>query len=243
MGFPRSLFPKKRYNTNMDHTLARTHMVMRQLYPLAITDEDVALLPAFHTIPREIFVPKGAETIAYGDHPIIFDEGRFMMSPAMLYRLLIHVPLSRLKTVLIVGGGTGYSAALFSHFVPTVFLLDACEELIAVAEANLDMLDVSNVVSVSHPITAGLPIQGPFDLIVFEGALQRLPNHFLQQLQEGTDPALRASSIIAPIIHPDGARSIVTRFTSSPFQVIEEPLFEAFIPLIPEFSTPPAFVF
>ncbi len=93
-----------------DFSLARRTMVDNQLRPEGVTDRGV--LAAMSTVARERFVPQSARALAYFDRPLRIAEGRAMMPPAALGRLLSELAPKPGEKALVVGSATGYSAAL-----------------------------------------------------------------------------------------------------------------------------------
>jgi protein-L-isoaspartate(D-aspartate) O-methyltransferase len=92
-----------------DYSLARRAMVDSQLRPEAVTDRGV--LAAMATVERERFVPESAKALAYFDRPLRLSDGRAMMPPAALGRLLSELAPRTGERALVFGTGTGYAAA------------------------------------------------------------------------------------------------------------------------------------
>jgi protein-L-isoaspartate(D-aspartate) O-methyltransferase len=140
----------------MDHSAARRAMIDNQLRPEAVTDAFV--LAAMGSVPREEFVPASLRVSAYSDRQIALGEGRSMMPPAALGRLLSELAPRAGERALIVGAATGYSAALLEHI-------------------GLD------VTSIDGP-DAGDDGE-PFDLILIDGAVEDIPQSLIDRLVEG----------------------------------------------------------
>ena len=133
----------------------RRAMVDSQLRPQGVSDP--AVLTAFSAVPREEFVPEKARAFAYFDRSIALRDGRWMMSPAALARLVEALVVKAGETALVVGS-TGYAAAVLSN-------LGA-----AVTEAGLD---------------ADAAPKGPFDMILVEGAVEEVPDALVSRLAPG----------------------------------------------------------
>ena len=156
----------------MDHIAARRAMIDNQLRPEGVTDG--AVLAAMGSVAREDFVPDAARGFAYFDRPILLGEGRAMMPPAALGRLLSELAPRGGERALVVGAGSGYSAALLTAIGLDVMSTD-----------RLDGPDVSDASG------AG------FDLILIDGAVEQVPQPLIDQLVEGgrLGGALRVSGV------------------------------------------------
>ena len=116
-----------------DFSLARRAMVDNQLRPEGVTDR--AVLVAMGSVERERFVPESARALAYFDRPLKLAKGRAMMPPAALGRLLSELAPRPGERALIVGSGSGYSAALLRDIGLDVTALESDEALAVAAEA------------------------------------------------------------------------------------------------------------
>ena len=110
---------------------ARRNMVDSQLRPNRVTDPDI--LAAMAELPRERFVPKAKQGIAYIDEDIEVAPGRFLMEPVVLARLLQALVLTPDATVLNIGCATGYDAALLGRLAGSVVAVESDSALAAQA--------------------------------------------------------------------------------------------------------------
>src|SRR5215467_10277532 len=101
---------------------ARVHMIESQLRPGKVIDARV--LSAFAGIRRELFVPEYLRAVAYVDEDLPLGKGRYLMEPMVAARLLQAVAVERTDTVLIVGAGTGYEAAIVAFLARSVVALE-----------------------------------------------------------------------------------------------------------------------
>ena len=141
----------------MDHSAARRAMIDNQLRPEGVTDG--AVLAAMGSVAREDYVPAAAQSFAYFDRPILLGEGRAMMPPAALGRLLSDLAPRAGERALVVGAASGYSAALL-----TAIGLDV---------TAIDRLDADGEAG------AG------FDLILVDGAVAEIPQSLVDRLADG----------------------------------------------------------
>jgi protein-L-isoaspartate(D-aspartate) O-methyltransferase len=160
----------------------RVHMVNGQLRTGGIVDK--GLLAAFLETPRQRFVAREFESLAYLDREVPARGGakRKLLEPLTLARMLqaaMAVPGDR---VLDVGGGSGYGAALLAAMGAKVVMLES--DLGAAAAARVEFKSRANIVVVDGPLDRGVPDRGPFDLIVVEGAFAVSPDGLLALLAD-----------------------------------------------------------
>jgi protein-L-isoaspartate(D-aspartate) O-methyltransferase len=216
----------------MDYASARRNMVESQLRPNKVTDP--ALLDALASVPRELFVPEPLRSVAYVDEDIPLGRGRFVMEPMILGRLLELAAPRSTDSALVVGAGLGYSAAVLARIAGRVVALESDRELAQRAAQTLKTLGISNVALVEGALAEGAPRQAPFDVILFDGAVDRAPSAILDQLAEHGRLAVvvRTSGI--------GRATLMTRQAGL---VASRVAFDAAVPCLPGFEPAPAFVF
>ena len=159
-----------------DFSLARRAMVDNQLRPEGVTDR--AVLRAMGSVERERFVPESARALAYFDRPLKVADGRTMMPPAALGRLLSELAPASGERALIVGSGTGYSAALLRAIGLDVVALESDEALAAAA-------DTAGVETVVGELSNGWANGAPYDFILLDGAVEEVPAALVGQLRDG----------------------------------------------------------
>ena len=101
-----------------DFALARRNMVDGQLRPNRVTN--ASLLAAVGELPRERFLPEGLRSVAYADDDVPLGNGRFLMEPMVLARLIQALQPQPDDKALVVASGRGYGAALLSRLVKSV---------------------------------------------------------------------------------------------------------------------------
>ncbi|WP_341703884.1 protein-L-isoaspartate O-methyltransferase [Ferrovibrio sp.] len=213
---------------------ARRYMVLTQLRPNKVIDEQV--IAAMAEVPREQFVPKAYRGVAYMDEDVAVAPGRFLMEPMILGRLLQEAEIAPSDTALVVGSATGYDVAVLSRLASTVIGLEADPALVAQAGQVLEQLGNVNAVMVEGPLAAGLPKQGPFNVILLAGAVPEIPPALLDQLAEGG----RLIGVVRAAESPIGQAVIVRRTAGV---LAERVLFDAGTPVLPGFEQPAGFVF
>ncbi len=207
-------------------------MVQCQLLPNQVTD--ARLIAAMGDVPREAFAPENRRDIAYGDKDLELAPGRFLMEPRVFGRLLQAADIAPSDVVLDVGCASGYSTAVLARLAATVVGLEADKAFAAEAASTLSQLSIDNAVVVEGSLAAGLPDQGPFDVIVVEGAIERRPVELLGQLAEG-------GRLVAVQNQQGVGRATLWRRSGA--LTSRRDLFDAAAPKLPEFNSPAAFVF
>ena len=156
-----------------DFSLARRAMVDNQLRPQGVTDRGV--LAAMGKVERERFVPENVRAMAYFDRPLKLSQGRAMMPPAELGRLLSEAQPKVGERALVIGSGTGYSAAVLQEIGLNVVALESDEALAASAKE-------AEVTGVAGELEKGWAKGAPYDLILIDGAVEEIPAALAKQL-------------------------------------------------------------
>ena len=208
-----------------DFSLARRAMVDSQLRPEAVTDRGV--LAAMASVERENFVPESARALAYFDRPLRLSDSRAMMPPAALGRLLSELAPRAGERALIVGSGTGYAAALLKAIGLEVVALESDEELARTARA-------AGVETVTGNLAGGWAKEAPYDLVLFDGAVEEVPDSILKQLAPG-------GRLAGAIVDRGVTRLVVGRVAGGSLGL--RSLADADVAILPGFSRPRAFTF
>ena len=166
-----------------DSQALRTMMVDTQVRPSDVTK--FPIIAAMLTVAREDFVPDSMRAVAYADAPVDLGGGRAMLEPRTLAKILDAVAIEADDLVLDLGAGLGYSAAVIARMAEFVVALEEDEEMAADAETRLGAAGVDNVAVIAGPLADGDPRHGPYDVIVVEGAVQRIPLPILEQIKDG----------------------------------------------------------
>ncbi len=170
----------------MDFERARFNMIEQQIRPWDVLDQDV--LELLRRVPREAFVPQEHRALAFSDLDIPISvngksTGQSMLSPKLEARLLQEVGVRKHESVLEIGAGTGYMAALLSHRAREVLSLEVNPEIAAIATQNLRL---AGVVNAQVKVADGATFQGAqFDAIVVSGSIAFVPSALLDLLKVG----------------------------------------------------------
>lgn len=166
---------------NSTQVAARVAMVVSQLRTSAVSDARV--VAAMAEVPREAFVAADAAELAYRDRPVPLGGGREQNAPLATGRLLTAAELSPTDTVLLIGAGRGYTAAVLAELVGSVVAVESDAELAAAARTAL--ADEGKVTVIEGPLAAGAPDQAPYDVLIVDGAVEQLPEALLAQVKTG----------------------------------------------------------
>jgi protein-L-isoaspartate(D-aspartate) O-methyltransferase len=168
---------------DIDFQAQRVKMVDGQLRTTDVTGH--ALLRAYLDVPRELFVPEDKRDLAHLDADIEITPGRFLGEASPIAKLMTLADISVADTVLNVGAGTGYEAAILSKLAGKVVALESDAALAGRAEENLRTLGAVNVTVAVGDLSAGCAKHGPYDVIIMSGSVAALPADFLTQLKDG----------------------------------------------------------
>jgi protein-L-isoaspartate(D-aspartate) O-methyltransferase len=162
----------------------RERMVERQLRRRGIHDERV--LAAMAEVPRELFLPEDQRRRAYRDGAVRIGEGQTMSQPWIVACMAQLLELDGSETVLEIGTGSGYAAAVLSRLCHEVVTIERYESLAVRAEQTLHELGYDNVVVGSGDGSRGAPERAPFGGIsVTATARDEPPAALLEQLAPG----------------------------------------------------------
>jgi protein-L-isoaspartate(D-aspartate) O-methyltransferase len=166
---------------------------------------DPRVIEAMATVPRENYVPQDRRSTAYADRLIPMGDGRGINPPIVTGRLLSEARISAGERVLIVASATGYTAAVVAMLTDSVSAADA-----------------------------GSAIEGTYDVIMIDGAVEHLPDALIDHLAPG-------GRFVTGIVESGVTRLAIGRRGGGGFGLV--PFMDAEMVVLPEFARPPAFVF
>jgi protein-L-isoaspartate(D-aspartate) O-methyltransferase len=205
-------------------------MIDSQIRPNDVTDPRV--LAAFEAVARENFVPRAARAVAYAEVAVEVAQGRFLLEPRCFAKLLQLARIGADDRVLDVGCATGYSSAVLARIAATVVAVEQDADLLRIASDGLST--TGNITLVQGGLIEGAKMEGPFDVIIVEGAIEQTPDTLLSQLKEG-------GRLVA--VMQEGAQGQATLFVKENGEVGRRAAFDASAPLLAGFKKAMGFVF
>ncbi len=166
-----------------DYDAARERMVRQQIAARDISDPEI--LAAFEKVERHKFVDSSLWSMAYNDHPLPIGEGQTISQPYIVALMTDLAGLDSSDTVLEIGTGSGYQAAILAELVDQVYTIEIVKSLGLQARERLRQLGYDNVEVRIGDGYQGWPEQAPFDAIIITCAPPKIPQPLLDQLADG----------------------------------------------------------
>jgi protein-L-isoaspartate(D-aspartate) O-methyltransferase len=200
----------------------------------------LGIIGAMLDIPRETFVPEAQAAFAYLDRDVPIadasatEPARYLMKPMVLARLIQAANPAPADRVLVIGAGTGYSAAVLSRLAAQVTALEENESLFHQARSVLSSLGSHNINVIHGYLADGAPDSAPYDVVLIDGGVETVPDKMCMQLS--SRGRLLAVEVMGPAGKAKLFQPVNGRFSS-------RELFDASAPVLPGFSVAPAFAF
>ena len=173
----------KRAIETVDWAAERREMVERQIQARGIRDAGV--LDAMLRIPREQFIPEEHRHLSYADDPVPIGFGQTISQPYMTALMSECLELKGTESVLEVGAGCGYHAAVLGALAARVVSLEIVPELAAAAKSNLARTGLgANILVVCGDGSRGWPDGAPFDAISVAAGAPEVPGSLLDELKD-----------------------------------------------------------
>jgi protein-L-isoaspartate(D-aspartate) O-methyltransferase len=215
-----------------DFSARRVTMVDTQVRPNDVTK--FPIIEAMLTIPREDFVPAALREAAYVGENLDLGEGRALLEPRTLAKMLDALALGPSHSVLDLGCGLGYSTAVVARMAGRVVGVEENAGWAAEARALLAGLAGANATVLAGPIAEGAPKDGPFDAILVQGAAEVLPEALEAQLKDGG---------LIVCLFMDGALGVCRLGHKVDGKIAWRNIFNATAPVLPGFARKAEFVF
>ena len=228
--------------SHMDNfTRARLNMIESQIRAGGVTNQQV--IAAMADLPRESFVPSEQGLLAYAETDAALSTGdakeaRYLLSPPLLARLVDAAGIHEGDLVLDIGCASGYSTAILAQLVGmgTVVGLEKDAALAEQATHMLERLDLDNTVIIMDRLDEGYPAQGPYNVILLNGASARPPEDlaalFAAQLCDG-------GRFVGVFDDGGDIKGQAWLFTKNGDEITRAVLFDARAPILPGFEAQP----
>jgi protein-L-isoaspartate(D-aspartate) O-methyltransferase len=165
-----------------DYAQARRQMVEKDLRARGIKDPRV--LEAMTSVPRHLFVEERLRASAYRDRPLPIGQGQTISQPYIVALMTELLELKGNETVLEIGTGSGYQAAVLSHLAKEVYTVEIIPSLAERAKERLDRLGYANVSVKTGDGFFGWKEKAPFDAILLTASAESTPEPLWDQLRE-----------------------------------------------------------
>ena len=165
-----------------DYKKARNNMVDNLIRPANVTNSK--LLDALKEVPRDKFLPSNLSNLSYSESELLIQNDRKAINPWLLAKMIQSLELKSTDNVLSLATGFGYSCALISslaNFVVAVENYDFAQE----AQSRLIENGYDNILVKEGNINEGAKKEGPYDVILIEGAVEFITEGILDQLKSG----------------------------------------------------------
>ena len=209
---------QEKMNAVMNIEQARFNMVEQQIRTWGVLDPQI--LDLLHAVRREEFVPPAYRLLAFSDLEIPLvpqaEACETMWAPKFEARILQELEVKKSESVLEIGTGSGYFAALLAHQADRVHTVEINPKLVALGQENLRRAGIGNAVVEQGDGSRGWNAKAPYDVIVVTSSLPVVGADLLAQLRPGGrlfavvgDPPVMAARLITA--SADGSGSHVHR--------------------------------
>ena len=207
-----------------DFAALRETMVTRDIAARGIGDP--LILAAFRAVPREEFIAENLAAYAYDDGPLPIEAGQTISQPYIVALMIAAAEIKPGDTVLEVGAGSGYAAAIMSRIAGEVIAIERQPELARIARERLARLGYGNVEIFEGDGTRGWPEQAPYDAILAAASGREVPGPLIEQLATGR-------RLVMPVGPTGGVQTLVRLTKGQDGRVRSEDLTSVrFVPLI-----------
>ena len=189
--------------------------------------KDPKVLKAISTVPRHKFVPKKLQNRAYQDMALPIDCEKTISQPSLVAEMTELLELTGNETVLEIGTGSGYQAAILGKLAKTVWTVECVPKLAQQSRLLLKKLGYDNIHVIEANGTLGLPDQAPFDRIIVTASSEKIPRPLKEQLANN-------GIMIIPIGDQNSWQKLVVARKKDKKITIKKGLIVRFIPLMPQ---------
>ena len=182
-----------------------------------------AIYNALVSTEREIFVPTGMNHHAYKLDALPLSSNQWISSPLTVAKMTLALEPLGVDSVLEVGCGSGYQAAILSKIVRRVFTIERIEKLLLEAKEKFKKLEIHNVHARCDDGQKGWRDFAPFERILFSASTPKIPQILFDQLKDG-------GILVAPM--EENGKQIITKFKKDKDEIIQIQIDEClFVPV------------
>lgn len=180
---------------------------------------------AMLAVDREAFVPTQFKHFAYNLDALPLAASQWISSPLTVAKMTQHLELKGVDTVLEIGCGSGYQAAVLSKIAHRVYSIERIEELLKGAKKSFSELELNNIITRYDDGQRGWKQYAPFERILFSATAKKIPEILFEQLAEG-------GILVAPIEQTENYH-IITRFYKKNGRITSETIDQClFVPVL-----------
>ena len=179
---------------------------------------------AFLEVDRKQFVPKGFGQMAFKLDALPMQQNQWISSPLTVAKMTQHLELKGVDSVLEVGCGSGYQAAILSKLCRRVFTIERIDSLLKEAKERFRVEKINNIFTRFDDGQRGWKEYAPYERILFSATAKEIPEALFEQLAEG-------GILLAPM-EQDGLQ-IITRFYKREGKISSEAIEPClFVPIV-----------
>lgn len=180
---------------------------------------------AFLSVDREVFVPNGFKQLAYTLDALPLASSQWISSPLTVAKMTQHLELKGVDSVLEIGCGSGYQAAILSKICRRVFTIERIDELLKEAKKRFSLLEIHNIFTRFDDGQRGWKQYAPFERIIFSATAKEIPEVLFEQLAEG-------GILLAPVEEAENYH-IITRYYKKNGRITSETIEQSlFVPIL-----------
>lgn len=186
---------------------------------------DAHVKDALLSVDREAFVPTQFKHLAYNLDALPLAASQWISSPLTVAKMTQHLELKGVDSVLEVGCGSGYQAAVLSKLCRRVFTIERIDELLKEAKRRFSSLEMHNIITRFDDGQRGWKQYAPFERIIFSATTKEVPQVLFDQLAEG-------GILIAPVEERENYH-IITRYYKKNGRITAETIEQClFVPVL-----------
>ena len=186
---------------------------------------DTHVKEAFLSVDREVFVPSGFKQLAYTLDALPLAASQWISSPLTVAKMTQHLELKGVDSVLEIGCGSGYQAAILSKICRRVFTIERIDELLKEAKKRFSAEELHNIFTRFDDGQRGWKQYAPFERILLSATAKEIPEVLFEQLAEG-------GILVAPIEQAENYH-IITRYYKKNGRITSESIEQSlFVPIL-----------